>query len=89
MPSIQTLHPLYLFIASQYWYPRINTASNITSLVTVQLKGNVTLALYSTLNPQELDNLYPRYNTHNASEHRVVNHSGKPLVSTTSTGEHC
>ena len=42
---------------------------------TVQSKGNVTLARYSTLEPRELDTLYSCSKARNAIEGQVVNHS--------------
>ena len=41
---------------------------------TVQLKGNIALAVYLTLDPRQLNTLYPHSNTHSISKGRVANH---------------
>ena len=47
----------------------------MTLKYTVQLKGNVTLMLYSLFDPQELDTLYLLSNTHNMRKGQVIIHS--------------
>ena len=65
----------YRYIQHMYNNVYIQTARGCY-ITTVPLKGNVTLALHSTLDPRELDTLYSRSNTHITSKHKAVNHSG-------------
>ena len=38
IPSIQTLHPLNLLVASQYWYPSINTAALLSPFILTSIR---------------------------------------------------
>jgi len=46
----------------------------------VQVRGNVALACYSTLEPRDLDTPYSCSDAHDVSKSRVVNHSRTDLL---------
>jgi len=57
-----------------------NVLSLILTKLTVQLRGNVALAHYSTLESQDLDTPYSCSDAPDVSTSRVVNHSRTDLL---------